>query len=185
MQLALDNLAQQVWIGILSPKDAFYCYATISSLINALNSTFIYFISLNFNGETGVDFIHGISLLIVEWGEQPHRLQFCWIAMMTDRSFGAAALYWSMYLVIDRTNGGSHSHRNYTSLHADGGPFSLPATVWSRSDCDWTEVSLLSTWDHRRQASHGLHAAKVWFALFPSGRSSRTRRLAVPCGSCT
>lgn len=33
-------------------------------------------------------------------------------------------------------------HRNRTSPHDDGGPFSLPATVLSRSGCDWTEVSL-------------------------------------------
>jgi len=52
-------------------------------------------------------------------------------------------------------------HRNLTSPHA-GGPFSLPATVLSRSDCGWTEVSLSLRMCRRLKCNQHLFVARYW-----------------------
>ena len=85
---------------------------------------------------------------------------------------------------MDRTSVGLRSHRTFTSLHSDGGPYSLPATVWSRSDCDYTEVSLSDAQGLGQPIRHDWPAAWVCLALFVKRRSLRTCRLACPSGSC-
>ena len=75
-------------------------------------------------------------------------------------------LYLILVLWMDRTSAGLRSHRTFTSLHSDGGPYSLPATVWSRSDCDYTEVSLSDAQGHGQPICQDRPAAWVCLALF-------------------
>ena len=94
-------------------------------------------------------------------------------------------LYLILVLWMDRTSAGLRSHRTFTSLHSDGGPYSLPATVRSRSDCDYTEVSLSDAQGHGQPICQDRPAARVFVALFVKRRSLRTCCLACPSGSCT
>jgi len=75
-------------------------------------------------------------------------------------------LYLILVLWMDRTSVGLRSHRTFTSLHSDGGPYSLPATVWSRSDCDYTKVSLSDAQGHGQPICQDWPAAWVCLALF-------------------
>jgi len=82
------------------------------------------------------------------------------------RYYQVRLLYLILVLWMDRTSVGLRSHRTFTSLHSDGGPYSLPATVWSRSDCDYTEVSLSDAQGHGQSICRDRPAARVFVALF-------------------
>lgn len=91
------------------------------------------------------------------WPHEPH----CWWGRC---QWGC----WYLELLPSncRTSAGGRFHRFFTSPHSDGGPYSLPGTVWSRSGCDCTEVSWSDAWGLGRLICRNQPGIWVLIALF-------------------